>query len=47
MPSSLAEILGYVTNLMGAWGLMPYVQAGMFITLVAIVIRAVINAMQK
>ena len=29
---SVPEIIGYVTALLQDWGLMPYIQAGMLIT---------------
>jgi hypothetical protein len=47
MPTSLSEILGYITNLITAWGIMQFVQAGVFIVITISVLIGIKNALQK
>ena len=47
MPNSLSEILGYITNLLNAWGIMVFLQAGIFIVVTISVLIGIKNALQK
>lgn len=42
-----AGILGWVTTLLNAWGLMPFIQAGVFIIVAVGVFVGIKNALQK